>query len=179
MSVMQATVGDRQTINVKYDYLLIIATVALLGLGMVMVASSSLHKISSAPFYYLIRHLIAVGIGLVGMLVMTRIPMREWERWSTTLFFMGVFMLALVLVPGIGREANGATRWIPLGSFNLQSSEFPHIAVYDQPVGDGGGRGEDGIVGALGYQVPRQEDRYQGRGSGTPPVQRGLDDRSV
>jgi len=129
MSLMQATTGNTRLLLAQYDLVLIAATGVLLSLGLVMVASASLHKISSAPFYYVNRHLVALGLGLVGMWIATRIPMRQWERWSTALFFIGILMLLLVLVPGVGREANGATRWIPLGSFNLQSSEFMKLFV--------------------------------------------------
>ncbi|MEW7977020.1 MAG: putative lipid II flippase FtsW [Candidatus Sedimenticola endophacoides] len=129
MSAMQATVGDRKRMRVRYDWRLISAAAALLGLGVVMVASASLHKLAGAPLYYLTRHLIAIGIGVVGMWLMTRIPIREWERWGTLLFFLGMLLLVLVLVPGVGREANGATRWIPVGAFNLQSSEFMKLFV--------------------------------------------------
>ncbi|MEW8076240.1 MAG: putative lipid II flippase FtsW [Candidatus Sedimenticola endophacoides] len=129
MSAMQATVGDRKRMRVRYDWRLISVAAALLGLGVVMVASASLHKLAGAPLYYLTRHLIAIGIGVVGMWLMTRIPIREWERWGTLLFFLGMLLLVLVLVPGVGREANGATRWIPVGAFNLQSSEFMKLFV--------------------------------------------------
>ncbi|MEW7980510.1 MAG: putative lipid II flippase FtsW [Candidatus Sedimenticola endophacoides] len=129
MSAMQATVGDRKRMRVRYDWRLISAAAALLGLGVVMVASASLHKLAGAPLYYLTRHLIAIGIGVAGMWLMTRIPIREWERWGTLLFFLGMLLLVLVLVPGVGREANGATRWIPVGAFNLQSSEFMKLFV--------------------------------------------------
>ncbi|MEW8042763.1 MAG: putative lipid II flippase FtsW [gamma proteobacterium symbiont of Phacoides pectinatus] len=129
MSAMQATVGDRKRMRVRYDWRLISAAAALLGLGVVMVASASLHKLAGAPLYYLTRHLIATGIGVAGMWLMTRIPIREWERWGTLLFFLGMLLLVLVLVPGVGREANGATRWIPVGAFNLQSSEFMKLFV--------------------------------------------------
>ncbi|MEW7983861.1 MAG: putative lipid II flippase FtsW [gamma proteobacterium symbiont of Phacoides pectinatus] len=129
MSAMQATVGDRKRMRVRYDWRLISAAAALLGLGVVMVASASLHKLAGAPLYYLTRHLIAIGIGVAGMWLMTRIPIREWERWGTLLFFLGMLLLVLVLVPGVGREANGATRWIPVGASNLQSSEFMKLFV--------------------------------------------------
>lgn len=120
----QATIGDTRPMMPEFDYLLIAVACLLLGLGLVMVASASLHRINGAPFYYVNRHLIAMGIGLVGALVISRISVEQWERSGTTLYFVGLLLLLLVLIPGLGRSANGATRWIPIGSFNLQSSEF-------------------------------------------------------
>lgn len=120
----QATIGENRPMMPEFDYLLITVACLLLGLGLVMVASASLHRIGSAPFYYVNRHLIAIGIGLVGALVVSRISVEQWERSGTTLYFVGLLLLVLVLIPGLGRSANGATRWIPIGSFNIQSSEF-------------------------------------------------------
>ncbi|OOZ37288.1 putative lipid II flippase FtsW [Solemya velesiana gill symbiont] len=124
MSRTQATIGEAPSMLPDIDYWLVSSAVALLGLGLVMVASASLHRISDLPFYYVNRHLIAIGLGMIGVLLVSRIPMEQWEQWSTALYFVGLLMLLLVLVPGLGREANGATRWIPIGPFNLQSSEF-------------------------------------------------------
>jgi cell division protein FtsW len=70
------------------------------------------------------RHLFALGIGGIAAFAVYHIPMQWWEKSGVWLFFLGILLLVLVLIPGIGRSANGATRWIPLGGFNLQSSEF-------------------------------------------------------
>jgi len=120
----QASFGAKRSILPGLDYPLILAAVALLGLGLVMVASASLHRYSHMPFYFVNRHLIAIAVGACCVGVVAFIPMKQWEKAGTLLYFIGLLMLCLVLVPGLGREANGATRWIPIGPFNLQSSEF-------------------------------------------------------
>lgn len=120
----QATIGDSRVMIPEFDYLLVLSAALLLGLGLVMVASASLHRIADAPFYYVNRHLIAMAIGLIGAAVISQVPVAQWERSGTVLYFLGLLLLIMVLLPGIGRSANGATRWIPMGPFNLQSSEF-------------------------------------------------------
>lgn len=139
----QATVGEGRRRLPVLDYSLLFAALALLGLGLVMVTSASLHRIGEAPFYYMNRHLIAITLGLLGALIISRVPVALWERSGTLLYFVGLLLLALVLVPGIGREANGATRWIPLGPFNLQSSEFMKLFM---------------VVYIAGYLVRRQRE---------------------
>lgn len=117
--------GNRlREIAVYLDLRLLTAALFLVGLGLVMVTSASLHKYDASPLYFSLRHGIAIGLGLAGSLVVMLIPVRLWERWSTMLYFVGLALLVLVLIPGVGREVNGAVRWIPLGAFNLQSSEF-------------------------------------------------------
>jgi cell division protein FtsW len=144
LSVMihrQATVGESRQLVPDLDYPLIFAAVGLLSLGVVMVASASMHRITDAPFYFINRHLIAIALGFVGSLIITQIPVAQWDRSGPVLYFVGLFLLMLVLVPGVGREANGATRWIPLGPFNLQSSEFMKLFM---------------VVYIAGYLVRRQ-----------------------
>lgn len=137
----QATIGEGRKPLPALDYPLLFSALVLLGLGLVMVASASLHRISDAPFYYMNRHLVAIGLGLLGALVIARIPVALWERSGTLLYFTGLLLLILVLLPGVGREANGATRWIPLGAFNLQSSEFMKLFM---------------VIYIAGYLVRRQ-----------------------
>ena len=137
----QATLGESAPLMPDLDYLLIAAAFVLLGLGVVMVASASLHRISHAPFYYVNRHLIAIALGFVGALLIMRIPVIQWQKAGGVLYLLGLLLLLLVLVPGLGREANGAVRWIPIGPFNLQSSEFMKVFM---------------VVYIAGYLVRRQ-----------------------
>ncbi len=111
----------------EIDWRLLLSILALVGLGLVMVTSASLasaDRTYGSAFFFLFRHGIALGLALLAGLLVFRVPIRWWERFSIPLFFLGIGLLVLVLVPGIGRSANGATRWIPLGPLNLQSSEF-------------------------------------------------------
>ncbi|MEN8174669.1 MAG: putative lipid II flippase FtsW [Pseudomonadota bacterium] len=129
-SVAQSKSGPSDPwLRAGLDPWLLVSGVALLGLGVVMVASSSLHKLADAPFFFLQRHLISVVLALLGSLVVLSVPMSVWEKTSTTLYFAVLALLVVVLIPGVGREANGAVRWIPIGSFNLQASEFMKLAI--------------------------------------------------
>lgn len=139
----QATPSDGSPLLPNLDYTLIGAAIILLGLGLVMVASASLHRIGDAPFYFFNRHLIATGIGLIGALMVFQISSEQWERSGTALYFLGLFLLLLVLIPGLGREVNGATRWIPVGPFSLQSSEFMKLFL---------------VIYIAGYLVRRQNE---------------------
>jgi cell division protein FtsW len=144
MSVVAQTQATTERIGLRLpqlDYYLIGAALALLGLGLVMVASASLHRIGGAPFYYVLRHLIAMGIGLVAALALFQLPVKRLEKLGVALYLFGLLLLVLVLIPGLGKEVNGATRWIPLGAFSLQSSEFMKLFL---------------VVYIAGYLVRRQ-----------------------
>ncbi|MTW22003.1 putative lipid II flippase FtsW [Allochromatium palmeri] len=109
------------------DYPLLLCAIGLLAFGWVMVTSASMSIAESCcqnPFHYSIRHAIALGLALVLGLMAYSVPTNWWERHGTWLFLCSSLVLILVLVPGIGRTVNGATRWIPLGPLNVQPSEF-------------------------------------------------------
>ncbi len=109
------------------DYGLLAVALGLLALGFVMVSSASMSigdTCCKDPFFYVNRHALAMGLALIAGLLAFSVPTGWWQRTGVWLFLMGVLVLVLVLVPGIGREVNGATRWIPLGPLNLQPSEF-------------------------------------------------------
>ncbi len=117
---------------IHYDHWLIGLWIALLLFGLLMVASASMvisDKQFGYPFHYLIRQGIYLLSALVLAFIATRIPMSFWQKISTPLLFITLFLLALVLIPGIGRMMNGSRRWINLGILTLQISELAKLSV--------------------------------------------------
>ncbi|HVS26364.1 MAG TPA: putative lipid II flippase FtsW [Burkholderiales bacterium] len=116
-----------------YDQSLLWATLALLGLGLVMVYSASIAIAEAGrwqqPAYFLIRHTVFLGISVVLGAIAFQFPMRLWQRVSPWLFVLGAGLLVLVLIPGVGREVSGSQRWLPLGLVHLQPSEFMKLIV--------------------------------------------------
>lgn len=114
----------------ELDGLLLWPALGLLLFGLVMVYSSSIAMAEGSKFtnfsasYFLIRHGFFLAIGLVAGVMAFQVPIRFWQQMAPWLFVAGVVMLALVLIPHVGRSVNGAQRWIPLGPVNLQPSEL-------------------------------------------------------
>jgi len=113
------------------DGVLITAVLVLLGFGIVMVASASMHlgERNGDIMRYVNRHLMALAIGVAAAWLVYRTPTRWWQKSSTSLYFFGLALLLLVFVPGLGREANGALRWVAAGPLSLQTSEFMKIFI--------------------------------------------------
>ncbi|MEA3278828.1 MAG: putative lipid II flippase FtsW [Pseudomonadota bacterium] len=111
----------------EIDWALLACVLFLVGFGFLMVASASMpiaDRMFDAPFHFVIRHALTLGLALAAGIAVYAVPLVWWEKSGTVLFFLGIALLVLVLVPGVGRTVNGATRWIPLGPLNLQSSEL-------------------------------------------------------
>ena len=115
----------------RQDGTLLLAVGILLGLGVVMVASASVHLgvREGDAFRYVERHLLALLLGGTGAVVVYFMPVAWWERNSTGLYFLGLVLLLLVFVPGLGRSANGALRWVGVGPLSLQTSEFMKLFI--------------------------------------------------
>ena len=119
-------------INLKFDLddfdpVLTIVFVSLLTIGVIMVASSSISVADrnfSNPFYYLNRQLVFVAMGVFAALCVFKIRLVQWEKSGVALLLFALFLLVLVLIPGVGKTVNGSTRWLPLGLINLQVSEL-------------------------------------------------------
>ncbi|MCK5092406.1 MAG: putative lipid II flippase FtsW, partial [Gammaproteobacteria bacterium] len=81
------------------------------------------------PFYFIQRQMVYVVLGVgVGFSVL-RVPMDYWERFAPFLLIFSFILLVLVMLPGIGRQVNGSTRWVSLGLFQLQVSELVKFFV--------------------------------------------------
>lgn len=115
-----------EAIGGHYDKWLLGAAVALASLGIVMVASSSI-ALTQSPFYYLNRHLMFIGIGVVLAAIAMRVELREVEKYNQ-LLLLGCFALLLVVfIPGLGVTINGARRWINLGISRFQTVEVVKV----------------------------------------------------
>ena len=118
-----------------YDLPLTWVTLVLLGIGVVMVYSASIaiaeggRATGYQATYYLIRHAVFVGVGVLFAAVAFQVPSRLWQQAAPYLFMIGFVLLVLVLIPGIGREVNGSRRWISLFVINLQPSELMKVFV--------------------------------------------------
>ncbi len=110
-----------------FDPVLLTVFISLLTIGVIMVASSSISiadRNFSNPFYYFQRQLVFVVLGIVAALTVFKIRLVQWEKSGVALLIFALFLLVLVLIPGVGKTVNGSTRWLPLGVFNLQVSEL-------------------------------------------------------
>ncbi|MBP9218790.1 MAG: putative lipid II flippase FtsW, partial [Sterolibacterium sp.] len=114
----------------EYDPLLLWSALALLMMGLVMVYSASIATAEGSKFtgyqssYFLIRHCVFLGVGLIAAGVVYQMPLRFWQESAPWLFVGGILLLILVLIPHVGRSVNGSQRWLPLGLINLQPSEL-------------------------------------------------------
>lgn len=131
---LNPSMGQRSA-GQEYDSALIWVTVLLLSFGMVMVYSASIaiaeasRSTGNSAVYYLSRHAAYVLVSLVAGAMVFQVPVRIWQRAAPILFVVGLILLALVLIPGIGREVNGSRRWLPLGVANLQPSELMKLCA--------------------------------------------------
>lgn len=135
-SSKQAARGIQANLDIKFskrcDVAFIMSAILLLGIGLVMVASSSIEiadRATGDPLYYFKRQAIFAVIGVLAAMVFTKIRLAHWENSGMILLFLMVALLVLVLVPGMGRTVHGSTRWLILGPFGLQVSEIVKLLL--------------------------------------------------
>ena len=126
--------GSR-TAPVNFDLPLLWVVVLLLALGLVMVYSATVALPDSPKYasykttHFLLRHGVAIGVGFIGGLVAFSLPLSLWQRVAPLLFLGALALLIVVLIPGLGKGVNGASRWISLYFMNLQPSELMKLAA--------------------------------------------------
>lgn len=117
----------------KTPDLFLLATVfILLGIGLVMVFSASSVEamvLFKDPYYFLNKQIIWSVLGLVAMFFISKIDYWHYPKWAFPLFALTFLLLIAVLIPGVGRNINGARRWIGFGSLVFQPSEVAKISV--------------------------------------------------
>ncbi|OEH84711.1 stage V sporulation protein E [Desulfuribacillus stibiiarsenatis] len=114
------------------DYLIVMVTVALLGIGVIVVYSSSavLSLANSGDsFYFAKRQLLWAIIGVIAMLGIMKYDYWKWQSLAPKILIGCYFFLLIVLIPGIGSVRNGARSWIDLGFMSLQPAEFAKLGT--------------------------------------------------
>jgi cell division protein FtsW len=110
--------------------LAVVVVLNLIGLVMVLSASSvvSLDETGSTWSYFF-RQSAWAGLGAIGLLVFLYADRSFWRRWAALPLFVSIGLLVLVLVPGVGVQVNGATRWLALGPIQIQPSELAKLTL--------------------------------------------------
>jgi cell division protein FtsW len=130
----------------RWDYGLLVSALFLAGLGLVMVASASISIAAreiSDPLYYFWRQSAYLVFALALAAITLGIATPVWRRLGPVLLLLGIVLLALLLMPGIGREVNGSIRWMSFGVVNLQPSELMKLFL---------------VIYLSGYLVRRTEE---------------------
>ena len=120
----------------KYDRVILLATVALVCFGALMIYSSTsvitpvLAKKNISEFYYFKRHIFTIIIGFIFLfLTYYKLKLTFIEKYATPLLIVSFVLLVLVFIPGIGVTAGGATRWIRLWPSTFQPSELVKLSM--------------------------------------------------
>lgn len=116
-----------------FDYIIFIITIILLGLGLVMVFSASAVTSAEPPkgdmFFYLRRQGLWAILGIASLFVMSKVNYRKIPKLIIPAIIFNFLLLASVYIPGVGIVVNNARRWIGIGGFTLQPSEYTKIIL--------------------------------------------------
>jgi len=126
---------EQRSQMMRFDRHLLGVALVLMLVGLVMVYSASI-ALPDSPRYanyrsthFFFRQSVFIVMGLCAGFVVSRIPIHFWQKYAPHFFVLTLILLVLVLIPGIGKEVNGARRWLPLKIFNFQPSELMKLFI--------------------------------------------------
>ena len=131
----QTYVFARDAPSAEYDRSLAWAALLLAATGLVMVYSASIATAEASRFtghnagWFLVRHGAYLSLALALAICVFLVPAKFWQKAAPWLFLVALALLVVVLVPGFGREVNGARRWLDLPGFGFQPSEAMKLAA--------------------------------------------------
>ncbi len=119
---------ERALVLSDFDIPILLISISLAFFGIVMVTSVSL-PLTSGSFSMTISHIQKIFIALALALFVFRFPIVFWQRYSIYFLLFSLLLLILVFIPLIGREVNGAYRWIRILGFSFQPSELMKFSL--------------------------------------------------
>jgi len=114
------------------DFVLFLTVMSLLSLGVVMVFSASEYNtlvLYNDSFFFFKRQLVWALLGLTAMFVMMNYDYRRLKNYFLPILIIAFITLVLVLIPGVGKEVNGARRWIAAGPLTFAPAEFVKLSI--------------------------------------------------
>ena len=130
MATASLSLPQRRDIDLRLDPGVLYPALALMMIGFVAISSASV-EFAAAKYgnasYHSDRHLIYMGLGLIGAVVVFVLPVKFWALTGWIWLFVALALLALVLIPGVGSKVNGSRRWLALGPLTLQASELAKL----------------------------------------------------
>ncbi|MBP9728035.1 MAG: putative lipid II flippase FtsW [Candidatus Moranbacteria bacterium] len=116
----------------SFDRSLLFTLFALLGIGLIMIASAGIvyGKVRFGDEYYFFKQqLVGLSVGLVFLFLFQKIHYKVWQRFVVPIFIVALILLILVFVPGFGTTVYGAARWVELGPLSFQPGEVMKFAI--------------------------------------------------
>ena len=116
----------------QVDFVLVVIIIILLAFGIVMVLSASAPSAlaeTGSSYTYFFSQLRFAAMGLVVMWIVSRIDYHIYKKFYWPVYWISIGILLLVLIPGLGSESGGATRWIDLGFLRFQPSEITKVGL--------------------------------------------------
>lgn len=118
--------------NKSPDIILLLVTLILVTVGTAMIYSSSsiiaLEKFKDGQ-YFLKKQILFVFLGLISMVLMTKISYTQLRKWAYPGMLLSLLLLAILLIPNVGIKRGGATRWLNMGVFSFQVTEMVKISM--------------------------------------------------
>jgi len=122
--------GRAQQRRHRPDYMLVLLSIVLLGIGLIVVYAVSpglsVQK-NVSENYYVTKQLIAIGLGIITFLVAANLPLNGWKKLQKPLIISS--LVAILAVQLFGEEVNGASRWIQVGGLSFQAVELIKFAL--------------------------------------------------
>lgn len=123
--------ANSRYIKRKWDMSLLVTVIFLVCFGLVMIYSTSSYEAAMKfgdSTFYLKRQLLATVLGIIVMFFTASIDYHRWGKYAILAYIATIICIVLVLTP-IGIEANGARRWIGVGSFSFQPAELAKLSI--------------------------------------------------
>lgn len=122
----EGKIFDAKTLSI----FLLVCGLAIFGCIMVYSASCYIANYRySNPYFYLTKQIVGAVLGIAAMFVCTFVNYQKLKKLKWWVVIISAVLLALVFIPGIGVENYGAKRWLNLGLFTIQPSEFAKFAL--------------------------------------------------
>jgi cell division protein FtsW len=159
--------------NGNFDLSLAILIGLLVIIGVVIVSSATVvlsKTVAGKDNAFFYNQLQSAGLGIILLFIFSKVNFQVWRKFAKPFLFVNFVLLFSLFIPGIGSNFNGSTRWIHIGSFNFQPSEFVKLAMIIFLASWLANLGDDirdlkrgllpflGLVGSVAFLILKQPD---------------------